>query len=141
MEIELWEDNVKSETQSRMIRFIDEISKDVGKTSYYCDICKKSFTLKRQNAKPHHCDICGKSFSQKSNLTTHLYIHTGHNPRPHCCDICGKSFSQKSNLTTHKYTHTGGKPKPYHCDICGKSFSKKKFGNSLHVFDEHKCKE
>ncbi len=60
------------------------------------------------------CDICYKKFPRKSNLTTHMTVHTGE--QPFSCDSCDKSFSQQSTLTLHR------KKNPYKCDLCEKCF-------------------
>jgi uncharacterized Zn-finger protein len=95
-----------------------------------CDTCTKSFPSKSQlishirvhtGDKPYKCDTCGKSFTEKSNLTRHMKIHT--DDKPFSCDTCGKTFIQNGDLIKHVRVHTG--EKPYKCDICSKSYASK----------------
>jgi len=49
------------------------------------------------------CDVCGKCFSSKSNLKTHMKLHTG--VKEYQCSICMKEFTQKVTLQGHMLTH------------------------------------
>ncbi|XP_073408605.1 uncharacterized protein [Dendrobates tinctorius] len=71
--------------------------------------------------KPHSCSKCGKCFHKKSNLLTHMIIHTV--KKPFFCEECGKYFSLKSDLFKHQRSHTG--EKPYSCSECRKCFNQK----------------
>ncbi|XP_063291453.1 oocyte zinc finger protein XlCOF7.1-like [Pelobates fuscus] len=92
------------------------------KRTYKCNECKKCFTSNSgHKEKPLVCSVCEKPFTHKSELITHLRIHTGE--RPFSCSGCGKSFTAKSHLTVHQRIHTG--EKPFSCSECGKCFTHK----------------
>uniref|UniRef100_UPI00358E8170 zinc finger protein 234-like n=1 Tax=Myxine glutinosa TaxID=7769 RepID=UPI00358E8170 len=87
---------------------------------------KKAFLKKRsqdEDSLPlkYKCSVCDKGFLTKSNLNTHMRIHTGE--CPYKCSICDKDFIYKQSLNRHRITHTG--ERPHKCFVCDKSFSQK----------------
>ncbi|XP_070702131.1 zinc finger protein 774-like isoform X2 [Pempheris klunzingeri] len=99
----------------------------VGKESYSCSECHKSFNtkvyLKRHMRchtaeKPYSCSVCKKHFKWSGDLVTHMRTHTGE--KPYMCSYCGKSFRKHGTLTRHMRVHTG--ERPYVCTFCTKGF-------------------
>lgn len=97
---------------------------------YPCDICEKSFTMRRglarhirnvhtEENKCVFCDICDGAYSSKKKLAEHMISHSAN--RPWSCEECGKSFHQASQLRAHELNHQAESPQ-LECDICYKRF-------------------
>ncbi|XP_032232606.1 PR domain zinc finger protein 12 [Nematostella vectensis] len=65
------------------------------------------------------CTLCRRGFNSRSNLRSHMRIHTME--KPFQCKFCKKSFSQSSTLRNHTRLHTG--EKPYKCTVCHFAYS------------------
>ncbi|XP_053567646.1 oocyte zinc finger protein XlCOF7.1-like [Bombina bombina] len=95
---------------------------DIAQCSEYekkCFTRKSQLCIHHKREKAFICSICGKRFNWKSNLTSHLKIHTGE--KAFSCSRCGKYFIRKSHLSSHQKIHTG--EKPFSCSECGKCFT------------------
>ncbi|XP_053380239.1 PR domain zinc finger protein 12-like [Mercenaria mercenaria] len=66
-----------------------------------------------------HCVLCQRGFNSRSNLRSHMRIHTLE--KPFSCKFCARKFSQSSTLRNHIRLHTG--EKPYRCVKCNSSYS------------------
>ena len=67
------------------------------------------------------CSVCGQRCASRSQLMTHVMIHTGE--KPYSCEICGKRFVRKYDMNTHVLTHR--KEGPYECNMCTVYFKSK----------------
>ena len=65
------------------------------------------------------CTVCRRGFNSRSNLRSHMRVHTLE--KPFECKYCKKSFSQSSTLRNHTRLHTG--EKPYSCNVCDMAYS------------------
>ena len=52
-----------------------------------------------------NCVLCHRSFNSRSNLRSHMRIHT--QEKPFTCKFCSRQFSQSSTLRNHVRLHTG----------------------------------
>ncbi|KAI7813419.1 PR domain zinc finger protein 12-like [Triplophysa rosa] len=65
------------------------------------------------------CVICHRGFNSRSNLRSHMRIHTL--DKPFVCRFCNRRFSQSSTLRNHVRLHTG--ERPYKCYVCQSAYS------------------
>ncbi|XP_010795828.1 PR domain zinc finger protein 12-like [Notothenia coriiceps] len=65
------------------------------------------------------CVICHRGFNSRSNLRSHMRIHTL--DKPFVCRFCNRRFSQSSTLRNHVRLHTG--ERPYKCLVCQSAYS------------------
>ncbi|GAB0094714.1 zinc finger protein 260 isoform X1 [Sergentomyia squamirostris] len=113
-------------------RFASEAEMEAHKrkhsTSYFCEVCLKTFTTQggfwkhmqsHNNERNYECGICDKRFTQLANLQRHQLTHTGQ--KPYSCKICQKTFNQNANAEKHMLLHTG--KKPFKCSVCEKGFA------------------
>lgn len=84
---------------------------------------KVSTSLPSSSKKKFRCKLCGVEYRRKSNLVSHMRIHTGETP--YSCTFCGKAFRRSDYLKLHIKIHTGEKrrrSKPFICEQCGMKY-------------------
>ena len=59
------------------------------------------------------CNLCFRQFSSKSNLNSHLKLHSGLKEHK-----CGKSFIHKHQLDVHIRTHIDDSDRLFACNRC-----------------------
>ncbi|CAL1569277.1 unnamed protein product [Knipowitschia caucasica] len=81
--------------------------------------CSPSSTSSASSAGRMRCVICHRGFNSRSNLRSHMRIHTL--DKPFVCRFCNRRFSQSSTLRNHVRLHTG--ERPYKCHVCQSAYS------------------
>ncbi|XP_016131079.1 PR domain zinc finger protein 12-like [Sinocyclocheilus grahami] len=83
------------------------------------NLCDTSSTTALSTACRMRCVICHRGFNSRSNLRSHMRIHTL--DKPFVCRFCNRRFSQSSTLRNHVRLHTG--ERPYKCHVCQSAYS------------------
>ena len=112
---------------------------------FVCDICKKSFELKKtldeHNMHLHskgsykfQCDYCGRGFFHLNEFKMHRAGHM--KIKEYLCGRCKiMAFSSVGKLNAH--LKICGRPNSFECTICGKFYSSSS-NLATHVSDVHK---
>uniref|UniRef100_A0A8C2L064 PR/SET domain 12 n=1 Tax=Cyprinus carpio TaxID=7962 RepID=A0A8C2L064_CYPCA len=86
--------------------------------SQVCDAASSSLSSSSSSCRMR-CVICHRGFNSRSNLRSHMRIHTL--DKPFVCRFCSRRFSQSSTLRNHVRLHTG--ERPYKCTVCQSAYS------------------
>ncbi|XP_062339971.1 PR domain zinc finger protein 12-like [Osmerus eperlanus] len=84
-----------------------------------CSPSSASSSSSSSSASRMRCVICHRGFNSRSNLRSHMRIHTL--DKPFVCRFCNRRFSQSSTLRNHVRLHTG--ERPYKCHVCQSAYS------------------
>ncbi|XP_042613162.1 PR domain zinc finger protein 12-like [Cyprinus carpio] len=94
------------------------IQKKSADDSQVCDAASSSLSSSSSSSRMR-CVICHRGFNSRSNLRSHMRIHTL--DKPFVCRFCSRRFSQSSTLRNHVRLHTG--ERPYKCTVCQSAYS------------------
>ncbi|XP_067296461.1 PR domain zinc finger protein 12-like [Pseudorasbora parva] len=100
----------------------DEQQKKRNDDAHVCDPTPSSLpasSSSSSSASRMRCVICHRGFNSRSNLRSHMRIHTL--DKPFICRFCNRRFSQSSTLRNHVRLHTG--ERPYKCHVCQSAYS------------------
>ncbi|XP_018321646.1 zinc finger protein 62 homolog [Agrilus planipennis] len=115
-----------------------------NKRAYKCDVCPKAFNNSSDLHKhricvhldrslwKYECEMCSKRFPLKSNLDTHIKVHTGE--RNFACHFCEKKCISQSALRKHIGTHST--VKKFTCVVCGRHYKYEK-SMKIHLKKAH----
>uniref|UniRef100_A0A8C5DKK8 PR domain zinc finger protein 12 n=1 Tax=Gouania willdenowi TaxID=441366 RepID=A0A8C5DKK8_GOUWI len=96
----------------------EEQSKKTKSDSFSeCDWSEAAMSTRHKSVM--RCVICHRGFNSRSNLRSHMRIHTL--DKPFVCRFCSRRFSQSSTLRNHVRLHTG--ERPYKCHVCQSAYS------------------
>ncbi|XP_069121026.1 PR domain zinc finger protein 12-like [Argopecten irradians] len=99
---------------------LDDVSNIKGNNNKLVDLDRRSDNEESEiTSGKLRCVLCRRGFNSRSNLRSHMRIHTLE--KPFTCKFCNRRFSQSSTLRNHVRLHTG--EKPYRCQICTNSYS------------------
>ncbi|XP_004074803.1 PR domain zinc finger protein 12 [Oryzias latipes] len=90
-----------------------------GSSSSCSPSSSSSFSSNTTTSGRMRCVICHRGFNSRSNLRSHMRIHTL--DKPFVCRFCNRRFSQSSTLRNHVRLHTG--ERPYKCHVCQSAYS------------------
>ncbi|KAJ0057134.1 hypothetical protein NL108_002063 [Boleophthalmus pectinirostris] len=97
----------------------EEQQKKSRNDDHPCDGSSSCSPVSTSTAGRMRCVICHRGFNSRSNLRSHMRIHTL--DKPFVCRFCNRRFSQSSTLRNHVRLHTG--ERPYKCHVCQSAYS------------------
>ncbi|KAM9393523.1 PR domain zinc finger protein 12-like [Pholidichthys leucotaenia] len=98
----------------------DEQTKKTKSDDFHpCDASSSTSSSSSSSLGRMRCVICHRGFNSRSNLRSHMRIHTL--DKPFVCRFCSRRFSQSSTLRNHVRLHTG--ERPYKCHVCHSAYS------------------
>uniref|UniRef100_A0A8C6WHX1 PR domain containing 12b n=1 Tax=Neogobius melanostomus TaxID=47308 RepID=A0A8C6WHX1_9GOBI len=97
----------------------EEHQKKSRNDEHSCDSSSSCSPSAALTAGRMRCVICHRGFNSRSNLRSHMRIHTL--DKPFVCRFCNRRFSQSSTLRNHVRLHTG--ERPYKCHVCQSAYS------------------